>query len=294
MAGQQGVGQLGAHIPAQLGGERLGVERVEVPAGGQDVGATSRQRATGAGRHVTAVEAVQQVDDLAVGLAQSRHKPVAHPAHRGQRVSRCCPVARRGLDQQEAAPGFDRVEGEHVIGVEAELRSDGGAQRWDLAVRQASDGQQEIDERLALRDLPEGVQPAADLGILEPAQVAVDMQQHIVEVVLGGCGIETEVAVDRRFGEQLPDALAQWRQLRRIQRGELRVLVEHLLELRHVVVRVGPSHRRQQVVDHHGVGAALGLCALAGVVHHERVEERDVAQRGIGPAAGAEGEGLAG
>ena len=48
------------------------------------------------------------------------------------------------------------------------------------------------------------------------------------------------------------------------------------------------------MIDHHCVGAALGLGAFARVVDHERVEERHVTERGVGPAACRQGERLAG
>ena len=74
--------------------------------------------------------------------------------------------------------------------------------------------------------------------------------------------------------QQLPHLFPDGRQLRRIEGGHLGVLVEELLEPGHVVVGVGPGHRRQQVVDDDGVGPALGLGALAGVVDDEGVDER--------------------
>ena len=83
-------------------------------------------------------------------------------------------------------------------------------------------------------------------------------------------------------------------QLRRVEHVEPRVLVEQRLQLGHLVVGVGAHHRRHEVVDDHGVHAALGLHALAGVVDDERVDERDVAERGVGRALGRERERLAG
>ncbi len=80
--------------------------------------------------------------------------------------------------------------------------------------------------------------------------------------------------------------LASVGQLRRVERLRARVLVEQLLELRELVVGLRAHHRRHEVVDHDGVGAALGLHPLAGIVDHERVEERDVAEAGVGRAGG--------
>ena len=50
---------------------------------------------------------------------------------------------------------------------------------------------------------------------------------------------------------------------------------------------------RRQVVDDDGVRPPLGLRALARVVDHERVEERQVAEGGVGVARGRQGQGLA-
>ena len=82
--------------------------------------------------------------------------------------------------------------------------------------------------------------------------------------------------------------LASVGQLRGVERLGARVVVEQLLELGELVVGLGAHHRRHEVVDHDGVGAALGLHALAGVVDHERIEERDVVEAGVGRAGVAD------
>ena len=87
---------------------------------------------------------------------------------------------------------------------------------------------------------------------------------------------------------QLPDLAADRRQLRRVHRGDVAVLVEQLLEAGDVAVRLGARHRRHQVVDDRGVRAALGLRPLAGVVDQERVDQRQVAQHGVGGACRGE------
>ena len=71
------------------------------------------------------------------------------------------------------------------------------------------------------------------------------------------------------------------------------VLVEQLLEPRDVAVALGAGHRRDQVVDERGVRAALGLGALARVVDQERVDQRQVAERGVGAARCGHAERLA-
>ena len=72
------------------------------------------------------------------------------------------------------------------------------------------------------------------------------------------------------------------------------VLVQELLQARDVAVGVGAGHRRDEVVDEGGVDAALGLGALAGVVDQEGVDQRQVAEGGVGAAGGGQAGVLAG
>ena len=96
--------------------------------------------------------------------------------------------------------------------------------------------------------------------------------------------LQPEVVVQLRGLHQRPDLLADRRQLGRVQRGDVGVLVEQLLEPRDVAVGLGAGHRRDEVVDERGVRAALGLRALARVVDQERVDQRQVAERRVGAA----------
>ena len=93
--------------------------------------------------------------------------------------------------------------------------------------------------------------------------------------------------------DQRPDLLADGGQLAGIQRGDVGVLVEQLLQTRDVAVGFGARHRRDQVIDEHRVRPPLGLGALAGVVDQERIDQRQVAERGIGSAGRRHAERLA-
>ena len=104
-----------------------------------------------------------------------------------------------------------------------------------------------------------------ELGVVRP----VGQAQVVVE--LGGL-------------DQRPDLRADRGQLRRVHRGDRGVLVEQLLQPGDVAVGLGAGHRRHQVVDQRGVRPALGLRALARVVDQERVDQRQVAERGVGAA----------
>ena len=156
------------------------------------------------------------------------------------------------------------------------------------------DGQHQVEFGLPRWLLPQDVQPVADLDVLDLAQPAVDVQQHVVERVLGGPFGQPEVVVHLGGPDQRPDLLADGGQLAGIQRGDVGVLVEQLLQTRDVAVGFGARHRRDEVVDEHGVRAPLGLGALAGVVDQERVDQRQVAQRGVGSARRRHAQRLAG
>ncbi len=138
------------------------------------------------------------------------------------------------------------------------------------------------------------MQPVADLGVLDLAQPAVDVQQEVVEFGVVRALVQAQVVVEPGGLDQRPDLGADGGQLGRVHRRDLRVLVHQLLQARDVAVALGARHGRHQVADQGGVGAALGLRALAGVVDQERVDERDVADRRVRAAGGGHPRGLAG
>ena len=156
------------------------------------------------------------------------------------------------------------------------------------------DGQHQVEFGLARRRLAEDVQAVADLDVLDLAQPAVDVQQHVVERVLVGPVVQAEVVVHLGRAHQRPDLLADGGQLAGVQRGDVGVLVEQLLQPRDVAVGLGAGHRRDEVVDQRGVRAAFGLRALPGIVDQERVDQRQVAERGVGAAGRRHAKRLAG
>ena len=136
------------------------------------------------------------------------------------------------------------------------------------------------------------MQAVLDLDVLDLAEVAVDVLDERRDVV--GPLLDSEVGLQVGALDRTPDAHGEGRQLGGVEHLEPRVFVEQRLELRHLVVGVGAHHRRHQVVDDHRVHAPLGLDALARVVDDEGVDERHVAERGVGRATGRERERLAG
>ena len=97
-----------------------------------------------------------------------------------------------------------------------------------------------------------------------------------------------------RGAHQIPDLAADGRQLGRVHRRDVAVLVEQLFEPRDVAVALGARHRRDQVVDDRGVRAPLRLRALARIVDQERVDQRQVPQHGVGGARRGQRRVLAG
>ncbi len=158
----------------------------------------------------------------------------------------------------------------------------------------AQDREHEVHPGVARGGRAEDVQAVADLDVLDLAEPAVDVQEEVVELRLVRPLLQAEVVVQLRGLHQRPDLLADRRQLGRVHRRDVGVLVEQLLEPGDVAVGLGPGHRRDEVVDERGVRPALGLRALPRVVDQERVDQRQVAERRVGPARGAHPQRLAG
>ena len=125
----------------------------------------------------------------------------------------------------------------------------------------AQDREHQVHPHVAGRGGAEDVQAVADLDVLDLAEPAVDVQDEVVELRFVRALLQTEVMIQLRGLHQRPDLLADRRQLGRVERRDVRVLVEQLLEPRDVAVGFGPGHRRDEVVDERGVRPALGLAS---------------------------------
>ena len=89
------------------------------------------------------------------------------------------------------------------------------------------------------------MQPAADLGIFQLAQVAVDLDEQVVkcrvvERLADACCFHSEVPMDLGSDQAVPDLASDRRKLAGIERRDACVLVEQSLERRKVVVGVRP------------------------------------------------------
>ena len=99
------------------------------------------------------------------------------------------------------------------MGVEAQRLGHHRPQRRHRALRQPGDAEDQVDQRLALGRDTQDVEPAPDLGVLQGAQVAVDVQDHVVELVLAHPVGQAQVAVDLGVDQHVPHLAAQGRQL---------------------------------------------------------------------------------
>ena len=145
-----------------------------------------------------------------------------------------------------------------------------------------------------MRGGAQDVQAVTDRGVLDLAQIAVDVQHEVVEFSRTWLRVDAQVLVQVGGFDQGPDLRSQRGQLVRVERGHGGVLVQQLLELGHLAVGVGAGHRRHQVVDDHRVPPSLGLGPLPRVVDDERVHQRQVAEHRIGCAVRGQAQSLTG
>ena len=158
----------------------------------------------------------------------------------------------------------------------------------------AQDDQDQVDQGLSGGRGAQDVQPVTDRGVLDLAQVAVDVQHEVVEFGRTRLRVDAQVLVQVGGLDQGPDLGPERGQLVRVERGHGGVLIQQLLELGHLAVGVGAGHRRHQVVDDHRVPAPLGLGPLPRVVDDERVHQRQVTEHRVRRALRAQAEPLAG
>ena len=218
--GQQRLGHRAAGFPGQPRRHGLRVDRVEVAPGGQHVDQAPQRRARRARGDEPAVQSAQDLIDLSRGARQSGHHLGArepqdrrHVAVIGQPVDhRGVPAGLLKLGKQCASAGFGLVDRGAIVGAVL-----GKAERLSqprhrlLAAEQLSrpqDGQHQVQLGLIGRRLAEYVKPVADLDVLDLAQPAVDVQQHVVERVVLGAFCQAEIAVHLGGAHQRPDLLA--------------------------------------------------------------------------------------
>ena len=150
-------------------------------------------------------------------------------------------------------------------------------------LRGAQHGEHQVDPRLAGRRAAEDVQPVADLHVLDLAQVAVDVQDEVVELARRpAASSDVQVVVQlRRPGpasRSAPAAPAAWPGPAPATVAYSSSSCSSLAMSPYVSARAIGGTRWSTTV---GVPAPLGLGALARVVDDERVDQRQVAEHGV-------------
>ncbi len=253
------------------------------------MGTAPARRPAGPGGDGPAGQPGQQVGDLVGGPAQIGHQRVCDPAKRRAIVGFGHPPPSGQALDPGAALGLDPVDvpAGSALHSDAQLGPDGGTKGRYPGLGQPGDGQHVVHELVTGRHLTQNMEATADLGIFEGAQVAVHMQQQIVELVVAGRRVpQLEIAVDLRLDEQLPYLGPQARELVGVHQLDLGVGVKQLFEPEQFVIGVSPHERRGQMVDDHGMCPPFGLGPLARVVDHEGIEEGEIGDGRIGKAAG--------
>ena len=158
------------------------------------------------------------------------------------------------------------------------------------AAHAARDGAEQRGAALGLRRLAEDMEAVPDLHLLDFAEIAVELAERVVAAVARP---DAAILIQPDGAGKLQDARGERRTAARIERGGIEELVHEALQLLQCAVAAGARQRRRQVVDDHRRAPALGLAALAGVVHDEGIDVRERPERGLGEARGGERQRLA-
>ena len=309
VAGQQRVGHRLAGLPGQPGRHRLRVDGVEVAAGRQHVDQAAQRRADGpAGMKPPSRACSTWSISSVVPASRGTTSVAANLSIRGDVGG--CPVSASTASASQ--PGVLQrrrpARGRVASTASTAARSSSPSSARPSACAQAGHGLVAAPHLAGAQDRQHQVDPGARPSgaaprTCRPSRIWASLISHSQPSTCSrkssnasssGRSSRPEVVVHLRGLHQRPDLLADGRQLGRVHRGDVGVLVEQLLEPRDVAVGLGAGHRRDQVVDERGVRAALGLGALARVVDQERVDQRQVAERGVGAAGRRHAERLAG
>ena len=301
-------------LPGEPGRDGLGVDGVEVAAGRQHVDQPAQRRPGRPGRDEAAVEGVQHARDLVGGAVEPGHdllgREPQHPLDLLGLAAATALAAERADSRGRASRRLGSARGPGHVGDDlgAASGSTGGlhaatrawasastsstglrglvagpgprAGRAGSARRPTSGGRAASRARGPPARRPAGRAPST----CRPSRICTSL---ISQSQPSTCSRKSSKpsSCGRSFRPRSWSSFAAcisvqicWRiagQLRRVERGDVGVLVEQLLEPGDVAVGLGARHRRDEVVDERGVRAALGLRPLPRVVDQERVDQRE-------------------
>ena len=151
-------------------------------------------------------------------------------------------------------------------GVKAELEvlRQGLGEAGLSSQRTAGQTEQQLRQAPGLRQGAEGVEPQADLGLLELAEVAIGSIKPAIKL---------RGATERQFHalELLGQGLAQGTGPFTAELTGLPKLIQQNLKSLQRPIQARPPQGRCQVIEDHRLAAPLGLGALAGIVDDEGI-----------------------
>jgi hypothetical protein len=149
---------------------------------------------------------------------------------------------------------------------------------------------QHIDALICHRRATEHMQAIADLRFFEVAQVRVDRLQELFVVASAAW---SELAIQLSGPRSLQDLAPQHPGARRVEHQRLIIFIDQALQIAQGAVVFGARQRRHEVTDQHRLRAPLRLCALARVIHDERIHVRQRPEDRFGPATRRQRHALA-
>ena len=131
--------------------------------------------------------------------------------------------------------------------------------------RTAGQTEQQLRQATGLRQGAEGVEPQADLGLLELAEVAIGSIKPAIKL---------RCATERQFHtlELLGQGLAQGTGPFTAELTGLPILIQQNLKSLQCPMQACPSEGRCQVIEDHCLAASLGLGSLAWIVDDEGIK----------------------
>ncbi|EDT38400.1 DNA-binding response regulator, LuxR family [Burkholderia ambifaria MEX-5] len=211
------------------------------------------------------------------------------PRRRVERLQNVRPRAR----PRRGPVGRERIE----IVAEREIARERGDQPRAFALAVADRKAGEREQRIAPLTIDgrraEHVQPVANLRFLQFAQPCVDAREQRVLVPGVARRRHAQLVMQPVFGDRREDRLAQQLRAPRIDHQRFVVFVDLPFEILQRAVVFRARERRHQVIDDHGLRAALRLAALARIVDDERIQVRQRPERQVRPARVGQRDALA-
>ena len=240
-----------------------------------------------AGRNFASIQPSTALAALPAGITglSARHQSKREPFDPLHRIARGAPCRGADLRQNFGARPVEitgKIARQRIEIAQAQIERQRtmqrGVLRLDIGTRQSRDRDHKIVELRWLRRSPEHMQAVADLHFLEIAQMRIERPQGVVGRRLSR---DIDIGIEPLRARQRQNVFGDDGRALRIEIGGQRIFIDQGFQPRQIVMQFGAGHRRRQMIDDHGGGAALGLNAFAGIVDNEGIEMRQRAQHRV-------------